>query len=155
MKVVAEVMGLADLTARLRQIPNELEQEKVLAKALRDGAKVVRQQAEANLVASGAVDTGLLAHTMQIVQPKQDLPGHVEVVLKPSSKLSMVVRKGKTKPTRARPSKYAHFIEYGTEHSAAKPFLRPAADAKGGEAGEVIAAEVEKGVAAAARKVGL
>lgn len=143
------------LEEALRKLPGKVETDRVVDQALKEGAKIVRTQAQANLRAHGSVDTGLLVNTMQIRRKPDELPGLVEVTLKPSSKLSMVVRQGKSRPTRARPSKYAHFVEFGTEHSLARPFMRPAVATKKGEAQRKIAEAVHEGVARAARKLGL
>lgn len=157
MTLIGEIKGADGLAAMLKALPGKVQQDKVLARALKKGAAVIRDAAKANLLADGSVDTGLLADTMRISQKKEDAPGLVEVSLKPSSAVSMVVRKSRWSktPVRARPSKYAHFVEFGTEHSAAAPFMRPAVDTKGPEAAKVIETEVLAGVAAEARKIGL
>jgi len=155
MPIVGEIRGLAGLTDALKALPSAVAQEDALGAALVKGGEIIRDQAEANLVANGSVDTGLLSRTVEVKKVKSKVDGRVNVVVKPSTKLSMVVRKGKTKATRARPSKYAHFIEYGTEHSQAAPFLRPAVDTKGDEAVRAIGKAVQNGVDAAARRAGL
>ena len=45
-------------------------------------------------------------------------------------------------------STYAHFLEYGTTRMAARPFLRPAAEATGDEARRILAAAFARAVAA-------
>ena len=41
---------------------------------------------------------------------------------------------------------YAHFPEFGTSHSAAKPFMRPAFDRKRGKAKDAFIGEIKKAV---------
>lgn len=151
------VLGADKVEAMLRQLPGRVAREKVVVKGLRAGAEIVREQAKANLIADGSYDTGLLANTMRIAKQAEDTAGEVTVTLKPSSKLSMVVRKSRRSKelVRARPSKYAHFVERGTEHSAARPFMRPAVDEKGQKAVETIREVTLKGIADEARKLGL
>lgn len=155
MTVIGEISGANDLANLLRALPGKVQQDKLLAKALRKGAAVIRDAAHDNLVANGSVDSGLLANTMIIARKGEDIAGLVEISLRPSSKLSMVIRKGKHTATPARPSKYAHFVEFGTEHMAARPFMRPALDSKGTQAVDTIRSEVLTGVANEARQLGL
>lgn len=151
----SRITGLDGIEAMLRQLPSKVEQEAVVVKALRAGATVIHDQAKANLIAHGSVDSGLLANTLHIGRKADQRQGEVVVSLKPSGKRVMVIRKGKSKPTPARPSKYAHFVENGTEHSAARPFMRPAVDEKGQKAVEAIRDTALKGIADVARKLGL
>ncbi|WP_257556419.1 HK97-gp10 family putative phage morphogenesis protein [Sphingobium sp. CFD-2] len=149
------ISGLDEIEAMLRQLPSKVEREQVVEKSLRAGASVIHDAAKENLISAGSVDTGLLANTMRITRQADQRQGQVIVSLKPSSKLSMVIRKGKGKPTRARPSRYAHFVEKGTEHSPARPFMRPAVDEKGQKAVETIRDTALKAIADVARKLGL
>lgn len=149
------IAGLDKVEAALLQLPSRVEREQVVVNALKAGADVVRRQAQANIRANGSVDTGLLVGGLRIVKLADQQPGQTVVSLRSSAKLSMVVRKGKHKPSRARPSKYAHFVEYGTEHSAARPYMRPAVDEKGAQAVETIRDTALEGIAAQAQKLGL
>jgi HK97 gp10 family phage protein len=139
--------------AALRQLPNKLTTDKVVEKALKVGADVVRQQAKANLYSFGAVDTGLLANTMSISRRTDQVGGLIEVVLKPSGKKSRVTRKDGS-ATVARPSKYAHLVENGTERVPARPFMRNAFETKQAEAGLVIRRQIEAGVAGSLKSLG-
>ena len=51
------------------------------------------------------------------------------------------------------PVKYAHMVEFGTRHSAAKPFLRPAFDATAGRAREQMVTLGLKEIEKEARKL--
>ena len=50
------------------------------------------------------------------------------------------------------PTSYAHFVEFGTRHAAARPFLRPAMDGNRSAALAIIAAAVKAGLAREAAK---
>jgi len=50
------------------------------------------------------------------------------------------------------PNNYAHFVEYGTPHSAAKPFLRPAMDENRDKAFRIIRDVAREKIKTAARK---
>ena len=120
-----QLQGMSEVEAMLRELP-VANAKRVVKTALRAGARVVKQTAHDILYANGSVDTGLLANTLTITEKKGDQRGSATVTLRASGKLKMVTRKGQSHPTKARPSKYAHLIEFGTEHSKAEPFLRPA-----------------------------
>jgi HK97 gp10 family phage protein len=154
---IGTLSGSDSLEAMLRQLPGVVQQDKVLAQGLKAGGKVIRAVAAANLRANGDVETGLLADTMIVAQRSTDIAGLIEVSVRPSSKLSMVIRPSRwgKDPIRARPSKYAHFIEMGTERQAAHPFMRPAFDTKKGEAAQAVENTVRTGIAQAMGKVGL
>lgn len=61
--------------------------------------------------------------------------------------------KGMTYGGRKDPVKYAHLVELGTSHSAAKPFLRPAMDAAEPQIITEMAKGYEKGLAKAVDKL--
>lgn len=86
---------------------------KIADKALRAAAKIIIK--EAKILAprrTGALRKSIAAKVGQ---------------LKPAERTVTI---GFKKPGRS----YAHMVEFGTSHSAAKPFLRPALDAKASEA---------------------
>lgn len=165
MGVVGTVNGMDSLADMLRALPDKVKQDKSLARGLKKGAGVIRAQAKGNLAANGDVDSGRLANEMTISQKKESVPGLVEVVLKPSSKLTSVVRKDRwsKEPVPARPSKYAHWIEEGflhkvengTEEVPAHPFMRPAVDTKRDEALRVIEESVQADIDREAQQLGL
>lgn len=133
------VKGLADLNKFLQQLPAKMEQN-VLRSALRAGANVVKEEAKANV----PVDSGVLRDGLKVSTNSRR--GRVTANVKATGKHAFI----------------APWIEYGTaahkiaskgkglffgglfarsvEHpgSRAKPFMRPALDAKAQEA--VIAA---------------
>lgn len=50
------------------------------------------------------------------------------------------------------PARYAHLVEFGTEHSAAQPFMTPAWEANKNQALGMVAGELKKEIAAAAAR---
>lgn len=149
-----KLTGAAKVEAMLRQLPSKIEREKVVVKGLTAGAELIRDAVKANLYALGAVDSGRLANEMQIRRRADEIPGQVVLSLKPSGKRTILVRRGKTKPTEVIPIAYSHLVEGGTEHSAAKPHWRPAVDEKGQAAVKLIRDTTLSGIAEEARKLG-
>ena len=153
-----QIVGAENISALLTSL-EAVPARRVARNALNAGARIIRKQAKANLSANGAIDTGLLQSTLSISKKGSNAAKTV-VTLRASGKLYMVQRKDKKtghirKPARARPAKYAHFIEYGTEHSKAEPFLRPAVDSKNQEAIAAIIDSAAKGIVREANKIGL
>ena len=128
-----KVEGLQELDRQLRALPERVAGN-ALATAVSAGARVIRNEA----MARAPVDTGALKS--QIFTKRLRSPS-------PSEKMSIVgvrsglakyantkrnVRSGKAGKTYKTDGKtfYWKFIEFGTSKMAAKPFLRPAFDAK-------------------------
>ncbi len=117
---------------------------KALRRAVTLAARLVREDAKARLSAQGAVRTGLLRKSLG-VKLKSNFPkGYVYGVVGPrrgfkreigqmieANAIRSLERRGARidrKPVYADPVRYAHLVEYGTKHSQAKPFMRPALD---------------------------
>jgi len=111
--VKSEIIGAKELEKALRTLPNKI-QDKVLKSALRSGAQVIRKEAKARVpVRSGVLKDSITVKTATEKQRDQGL---------------VFVGFDKTA------SRRAHLTEYGTSHSAAHPFMRPALDARGSDA---------------------
>lgn len=119
---------------RLLKILGPKVAAKVGDQALRAGAKPIVEEAK-RLV---PVRTGKLrgSITAQIERRKKDADERVILI-------------GFKQPTSA----IAHLVEFGTSHSAAKPFMRPALDAKVGEALDEMGRILAKGIAREAEKM--
>ena len=149
------VTGRAELDRYFDQLASKAQTALVLP-ALEAGAEVIKVAAQENLERSGAIQTGKLRDG--IVVEAEVKNGKATVAVECTGEHAFV----------------AHWIEYGTaahviapevkkaltvngmlfnnvkHHGAkAKPFLRPALDAHGGEAvqamADAVAAEIEKG----------
>ncbi len=144
---VTQVKGLAQLQAALDQLPAKIEAN-IMRGAMRAGAKVLL--AEAKGTAAFADDTGALRASLRITTSVR------------RGTVTAAVKAGSTKADK-RPW-YARFVEYGTKphvirakpggllaigvkvanHPGAKarPYLRPALDARAGDAVQAMAAYI-------------
>lgn len=137
-----KIEGLAELGKALRELP-----ERVARNGLRvsvyAGAKVVRDEARARAPKAA-----------QSLGPNQPLPGTLKrsVIMKHIPELSsltrqtffVTVRHGKKyrkqgkKGNLSQDAWYWRFVEFGTRKMRARPFLRPALEAKRREAGQAM-----------------
>lgn len=145
-----KLTGLEGVRRALSRLPDELKKAGEKS-ALMEGAKPVLKAAKGH--ASASKDTGLLMRALGItVKKRRD--GNMSSRVGPRSgfkgkSLGMKMsKKGKTKGQMterfANPVNYAHLVEYGTSHSAANPFLRPAIESTHGEVVDAMAKGLEK-----------
>ena len=127
-------------------------QRKILKKALTTAAGPVvfreKQNARRNR------DSGLLADSIYVTV-KVDKAGEATANIRPSGKLVVVMQTepdGTKRQVRTRASAYAHVVEFGSKHVAARPFVRPAVDQSLPEVEAAFAAEVNAAVVKAAAK---
>ena len=133
-KVEFSIKGAKEMEALLKKL-GPVVASKIGDQALRAGAKVIVAEAK-RLV---PVRTGKLRDSIAIkVESKRKFGVPARLVLI-----------GFERPTSFR----AHFVEFGTSHSAAKPFMRPAMDAKAGEALEEMGRVLARGLAREAAKL--
>jgi HK97 gp10 family phage protein len=113
----SRISGLQEIKKRIEALPKEL-QRKAYRSALSSGARVIAKSAKQKV---GKGQSGLLKKSIGI----KYLPATTR-----SQALGLVGPKrgkgGMYKGQRRNPTRYAHLVEKGTVHSAAKPFLRPA-----------------------------
>ena len=98
-------------------------EESGIPKALRDAAELVADEAR-RLV---PVRSGALRRSITTTTPEKSMRPHTKQVFV-----------GFKPPT----SRRAHLTEFGTRHSSAKPFLRPALDSRAGDAIREMGAEL-------------
>ena len=108
-----KITGAKELEAALKDIGPKIA-TRIGDKALREGAKVVVKEAKRLCPRR----TGALRKSIGAVRGRGNKP----------DQRSMLI--GFKKPGRY----YAHLVEFGTVHSAQKPFLRPALDARAEDA---------------------
>lgn len=127
-------------------------QRKILKKALTTAAGPIvfreKQNARRNR------DSGLLADSI-FVSVKVDRVGEATANIRPSGKLVVVMQTepdGTKRQVRTRASAYAHVVEFGSKHVAARPFVRPAVEQSIPEVEAAFAAEVNAAVIKAAAK---
>ena len=157
-----QVQGLDGVLDRLKALP-----EAVGAKgggpvraALAKGARVFRNQA----ISNAPRDTGLLQES--IVARRDSRPGAVGAteayfigVKRKSRRYSNTKRnRGKGRAGKTYfvdgTAFYFFFLEFGTEKMAARPFLRPAFEARKEDAMNTIITELNAGIDRAVRKLG-
>jgi len=129
-KVTVSLEGWGDLEKALKSIGPKAAR-KVGAKAMREAAKPIIDQAKVYV----PVLTGAL----------QDSITSVSVRSNENSVLRLQI--GFRKPAGSR----AHFVEYGTSHSRAQPFMRPALDIRGKDAIAIMGKVMWDGIEAEAQ----
>ena len=127
--VTVEIEGLRFLAQQLENLEAKA-QRKVLRGAVRKAARPVMKEMRAKV----PVDEGETKRAIaQSVKVKRSI-AHVDIGIR---------RKAK-----GRPGSRVHFIEFGTVHQPAQPFMRPALDTKKNEAvkrlGEALKEEIDK-----------
>ena len=127
---ISEIKGAAEMARVLRALPGKIG-DRLLANAVRAGGRVILKEAKRRV----PVKTGRLRDSL-VVKKDRTRPGVV------------VVHVGATYAAR-----HAHLVEFGTVHSAARPFLRPAFDETAGEALAKIGDTLGRGIERAAAKL--
>lgn len=149
-----KIEGLEDMIRTLKDLPNELKTSGEKA-ALRAGGAPIRKAAKR--FAKSSKDTGLLIRSIGL--NVRTVRGVTSVRVGPRRGFREEVertnhRTGKKETMISDPSNYSHLVEYGTSHSPAKPFLRPAVDSAKSEILPAMAKGLEKHLARAAQKGG-
>ena len=145
MKVDFTVSGLDGVLDTLKALPPEIVSKRggPVKAALRKAALVILNQAKTNLQTSiqtdGDVSTGFLLKNVIASRGKAPKSGNGEryLVRVKSRKYEATGKDGKVQKTPVTTLKTAHLMEYGSQHQPARPWLRPAYEAKKGEAVDV------------------
>jgi len=132
-----QIRGAKEMEALLKQLGPQVA-ARVGDQALRAGAKPIVDEAK-RLVPVGR--TGNLRDS--IIAQKQRRAGDDE----------RVILIGFDKDAPGSPSSRAHLTEFGTAHSAAKPFMRPAMDSQAQNALDEMGKVIARGLAREARKL--
>lgn len=140
-----QIRGVESLLKTMRALPVELRKKPARA-ALGRAAKVIREQAQTNARQIDDPETGR-AIADNIVQRFRsryhrrtgDLMISVGVATEKGR-----IPKGNPDTGPKGNTPHWHLLELGTEHMPAQPFMRPAAQAKAGEAVNVFASELDK-----------
>ncbi len=128
--IKAKLEGLDRALALLRELPKKLA-KKTLRAGVNQATKLLLSEAKSRVPPS----TGLLRKSLG--RKVKVYKGAVVGIVGPRKgfKIQVGVRmRGPNKgtPVYMDPVRYAHLVENGTSHSAAKPFLRPAFEATKG-----------------------
>lgn len=115
------------------------------ARAVNAGAQIVKKQAKANITSSPSVEKGYLLDaviTKKIPKSQTSLTAEYVVTVRGRGKVNKKTGKRQTF------APHAVFVEYGTVHMPAEPFLRPALERKQHQAvsaiKEKLAADIAK-----------
>lgn len=139
------IEGMDDMRRALTRLPAELRKA-AQSSVLRAGGKPILKHQKANApVADGTLKKSL---GIKLVGKRGEGKSTAKIGVRKGFK-------GKSLGTRtnaagvaserfADPSNYGHLVEFGTSHSAAKPFIRPAIDAAQGEVVNAMAAGLDK-----------
>ena len=155
MKIEMNLQGLDGVLDTLRSLPPEVVSKRggPVKLALAKGARLIRDQAKANLRAqiavNGDVSTGLLEQNIIASRGKPPIGSKGERYLVRVRRKSYPKKGGQTVTTR----KTASLLEYGSSHQPATPWLAPALKQKGGEAINVITADLQRRIEQTVRKL--
>lgn len=132
-----EFKGIRELVRNLESLPDKLQKSAEKA-VLRAGASPIRKAAKAKAPSGKGPHAGLLKRSIGLSVKKVKGITSARVGPKTGFRVSLgmkIARKTKGKRVKGQPyeafkdpSFYSHLVEYGTSHSAAKPFIRPAVD---------------------------
>ena len=131
-----KITGTRELQRALSRLPDELQRGAESA-ALRGGAKPITTAAKAKAPVGTGVHAGLLKKSIgaNVKKVKGVTTARVGArkgwrvkVGEKTTTSGFLIKKTKTKAVYKDPSKYSHLVEFGTSHSAAQPFIRPAVE---------------------------
>ncbi len=143
----AKLTGFKELAQAMRQLPDRVAKN-ALRRAVSSAAAVVRNEARAR----APVDTGEMKRDIQMKRDR-DTKGQVSaryLVFVRSGKKSRMAGKGRNVN---KDSFYWRFLEFGTVKMTAKPFMRPAFEAKKQEALEQLRKTLKEGIETEAQKL--
>lgn len=157
----ATIEGLDTLLRRLKALgPEASKRGGPVRAAVRKGAVVIQKEMQANVrkivdtpnIGGFDYSTGILEKSIRPIRarPHGKLRGETFYVFVPKRAKYAIKARGETVRSVATVGKW---LEYGTSKRRPMPWARPAFHAKQGEAAEVIASELEKGIAKLERKV--
>lgn len=142
-----KVHGLDGLLDAMKKLPREVFKNGGPAKlAMKAGAKLIADEAKSR-VAVGHTDDVHVRDNIVATRDSRPRDTGVDVAER------FVVRVRRVKQPGGSGTKNWGALEFGNEHQAARPFLRPAFEAKKNEALTVIVNKLRAGVERAAAKV--
>lgn len=168
MKIQVSKTSIKNLARAIDELPKELRRSSE-SSVLRAGAKPISKAAKSKAPNGKGEHAGLLKKAIGINVKKVGGVMSARIGPRASVKVSLgtkIARKTKGKRVKGQPyqaykipNKYSHLVEFGTSHSAARPFIRPAIDAASGEVVDAMAAglnkHLDRTVARLRRKAGL
>lgn len=144
-EVISKVQGMAELGALLRDLPTKVR-EKIIRAAMRKAGKDLLAEVQANV----PVLTGALKESIKLsVGFSKRSQTMVATVMdtNPKGKLnSDTAWKSASLRQGGYDVFYGRFVEMGTRHAAAKPFMRPAMESQAATAIETLRSALETGI---------
>jgi HK97 gp10 family phage protein len=152
-KQSVEIHGIKDMIKRLEALPVKLKKSGEKA-ALRAGGAPIRKAAKR--FAKSSKDSGLLLKSIGM-NVRTIKSGETSARIGARNGFGKEVTRtnkktGQQRKEYANPANYSHLVEFGTSHSPAKPFIRPAIDSAKSEILPAMAAGLSKHLARAASK---
>jgi len=143
MQISITIQGGDLLMRKLEALPGRVA-KKILGQALRDGAKIVQAEAKAR----APVRTGLMRKSITVRAQKKKKRGEIgmNVMLDTKRHPGLI-----SESAGGKRYFYPAVVEYGAEGRAARPFMRPAAQASKGRAEQAIRERLSEGILAAAK----
>ncbi len=141
----AIVLGLDELLRALERLPRELAAKNggPVRSALFQAGKVIREEARRRAPQG---KTGNLKRAVRMRRERNPRAnGHAEQYI-------IDVRTGRKGSGKANQAYYWRFVEFGTRKAAARPFLRPAFEAKKREAVDVFQRVLDRRIQLAVRR---
>lgn len=155
------VSGLKELRVQLRELANTIGEkgaQKPVSGSLSRAARLVQKRAKAMLQSGNHVKTGTLLNNI-IVYKRRTQNGSIAYGVSIRSKAKKYKDTQRNRSTGKVGGKYrdygplfyARFLEFGTSHQAATPFLGPAFDIEKEKLPDVVRDEIDKRIAALVR----
>lgn len=136
------IQGLKALDNALNKLPENMR-KRAFRSVLTSGGRVIASAAKKNIRTNR---TGLLKKS---IRTKSGVAGRAPyAVIGPSRSVQGTYKGKKTVP-----ANYSHLVEYGTSHSKAQPFMRPALDSSGPAVMKKMARGLERFMAREAKKL--
>jgi len=135
------VTGDKQLERKLARLP-----DRVLNRVVRRASAKAMIPVSRSAKANAPRETGLLAKSIGRKTKVFKSGGTVQTVVGPRLGFKQMVTLPNGKTMLRNPFKYAHLVEFGTRHSAAKPFMRPALESNKGAIIAVYRSELASGV---------
>lgn len=149
--MTSKLHGLRELQQQLKDLGDTVLASKVLAKAARDAFRPVLEAAKSMVPR----DSGALADSLMLAT-RRNPDGSVSVGIKIGrsrrAKQAAIARAVFGGDAELPPARRWHFVEFGTAHQAAHPFLRPALDTRTGQVLEGLKKHLREGIARAIAK---
>lgn len=137
--VSVRIDGLKELADKLRDLGPKIGRSALRA-GVRTGAALVRDEAKLR----APVDTGVMRRAVFVKQVRQQSSATQQT-------FHVFVRSGKRFEKKNINAYYWRHVEFGTVKMAAKPFLRPAFEARKGQAVDAIADRIRERIQDAGR----